>query len=39
MKKVFLVGASSVIGNSIINNLQDDDKATKIINISRNPEL
>ena len=39
MKKVFLVGASSVIANSIINNLQDDDKATKIINISRNPEF
>jgi hypothetical protein len=39
MKKVFLVGASSVIANSIINNLKDDDKATKIINISRNPEL
>lgn len=39
MKKIFLVGASSVIGNSIINNLQKEDKEVKIINISRNSEF
>lgn len=39
MKKIFLVGASSVIANSIVNKLQDDGKKTKIIKISRNPEF
>ena len=39
MKKIFLVGASSVIGNSITKMLLNNDKATKVINISRNPEF
>lgn len=39
MKKIFLVGASSVIANSISKMLLNNDKATKIINISRNPEF
>lgn len=39
MKKVFSVGASSVIANSIINNLQENDNEVKIINLTRNPEL
>lgn len=39
MNKIFLVGASSVIANSISKMLLNNDKATKIINISRNPEF
>lgn len=38
MKKIYLVGASSIIGNSIINNFQEKKIPTEVIYVTRNPD-